>query len=79
MKKLVQNMGAGLVALIAPVVVCVAIALSLNALDRTMSWFARPIWIFFLYIVPTFLVSMGVIYIHAKYRHKVSIFIFFYS
>lgn len=64
-------MGAGLVALVAPIVICVAIAIALNALDRTMSWFARPIWIFFLYIVPTFLVGMGVIYLHAKYRHKV--------
>lgn len=71
-KKLLQNMGAGLLALIAPIVGCVVIAIGLNALDRTMSWFARPIWIFVLYIVPSYLVSAGLIYLHAKYRHKVS-------
>lgn len=39
------------------VVVVVSIAVALNVLGRTMAWFARPLWIFFLYICPTLLVS----------------------
>lgn len=52
------------------------IAIGLNLLDRTMAWYGRPLWVFFLYMVPTMLVSQLVIYLHAKYNHKVS-YVFF--
>ncbi|XP_055690265.1 endoplasmic reticulum metallopeptidase 1-like isoform X2 [Lutzomyia longipalpis] len=41
---------------------CLTIALSLTVLGRTMSWYARPIWIYFLYVLPTLSVSMAVVH-----------------
>ncbi|XP_059612920.1 endoplasmic reticulum metallopeptidase 1-like [Phlebotomus argentipes] len=41
---------------------CLVIALSLTILGRTMSWYARPIWIYFLYVLPTLSVSMAVVH-----------------
>lgn len=41
---------------------CIVIALSLTVLGRTMSWYARPIWIYFLYVLPTLSVSMAVVH-----------------
>lgn len=52
------------------IIVAVLIAISLNGLGRTMSWYARPLWLFFLYIIPTLLVPMGTLLLHAKYYHK---------
>lgn len=53
------------------VVSTVVIASFLNGLGRTMSWYARPLWVFFLYVIPTLLVSMASVLIHAKYYNKV--------
>ncbi|XP_044264233.1 endoplasmic reticulum metallopeptidase 1-like isoform X5 [Tribolium madens] len=52
---------------IASIITSLLIALCLNALGRTMSWYARPLWIFFLYIIPTLLISMAVLLLHSKY------------
>lgn len=59
--------------IIACVIVSILIALLLNQLGRTMSWFARPIWLFFLYVIPTLVTSMGILLIHSKKVHKVNI------
>lgn len=60
-----------LVSWIILVLVVLAIAILLNLLGRTMSWFARPVWIFFLYICPTILVPMIYIRIYSKNLRKV--------
>ncbi|CAH0550191.1 unnamed protein product [Brassicogethes aeneus] len=52
------------------VLTAVGLAGILNGLGRTMSWYARPMWAFFLYVIPTILVSMATILLHAKYYHK---------
>ena len=43
-------------------IVVFLIAALLTVLDRTMSWYQRPIWIFFLYIHPSLLTMMFVFY-----------------
>ncbi|KAG5898670.1 hypothetical protein JTB14_030620 [Gonioctena quinquepunctata] len=47
-----------------------AIAALLDCLGRTMSWYARPLWIFFLYVIPTLVVSITTILLHAKVYNK---------
>lgn len=71
--KLVNCMAAALGTFVASLLACLLVALCLNALERTMSWYARPIWVFFLYVIPTMLVCIGTIYLHAKKFHKVSV------
>lgn len=71
LRKLVGCMAAAVGTVIASILVALAIALCLNALDRKMSWFARPAWIFFLYVIPTLLVCMGILLLHARRYHKV--------
>lgn len=70
-QKLVLNVGVILASKVASIVVAIFIALLLNGLGRTMSWYARPLWIFFLYVVPTTFVLMAGILFHAKASHKV--------
>ncbi|KAF5299923.1 hypothetical protein FQR65_LT09318 [Abscondita terminalis] len=69
-KKIVQCMGAIITSGIASLCFSLAVSLLLNGLGRTMSWYARPLWIFFLYVVPTTLVLMGTILYHARTAHK---------
>ncbi|KRT84651.1 hypothetical protein AMK59_725, partial [Oryctes borbonicus] len=69
-KKLFNAMGAIVGTWFTSAFFSLVIAISLNLLDRTMAWYGRPLWVFFLYMVPTTLVSMFVIYLHAKYNHK---------
>nr|XP_023012163.1 endoplasmic reticulum metallopeptidase 1-like [Leptinotarsa decemlineata] len=52
------------------VISTVLIATFLNCLGRTMSWYARPLWVFFLYVIPTLIVSMATILTHAKVYNK---------
>ncbi|KAK9707901.1 Peptidase family M28 [Popillia japonica] len=69
-KRLFNAMGAVVGTWFASAIFCVIIAICLNLLDRTMAWYGRPLWVFFLYMVPTTLVSKFVIFAHAKYNHK---------
>lgn len=56
-------------------VLCMVFALStaacLMGLGRTMSWYARPFWAFFIYIIPTLVLSLVAILVHANYFTKV--------
>ncbi|CAG9762031.1 unnamed protein product [Ceutorhynchus assimilis] len=45
-------------------------AACLVGLGRTMSWYARPFWAFFLYVIPALVISLVTILIHAKYYNK---------
>ncbi|KAL3286357.1 hypothetical protein HHI36_000864 [Cryptolaemus montrouzieri] len=49
---------------------CLAIAFFLNGFGVTMSWYANPVWIFFLYVIPTYIASILTIYLHASYFNK---------
>ncbi|XP_066142542.1 endoplasmic reticulum metallopeptidase 1-like isoform X2 [Euwallacea fornicatus] len=48
----------------------VGTAASLVGLGRTMSWYARPYWALFLYVIPTLVISLITIFVHAKYFNK---------
>lgn len=72
--KLMLCVGAVLLTFLASLLMGLVIALALNALGRTMSWFARPFWLLFLYVVPTMIVSMSVLVCHSKYYNKVSVY-----
>lgn len=37
-----------------------------------MSWYARPFWAFFLYVLPCFVILLFSILLHAKYYNKVT-------
>lgn len=51
-------------------IVCNSIAFVLVSLGRTMSWYARPLWVFYLYVIPSLVVSMAAILLHAKQFNK---------
>lgn len=42
----------------------------ITCLGRTMSWYARPLWIFFLYVIPTLVISMATVMLHSKLYNK---------
>lgn len=46
-------------------------AFTLSMLNRSMSWFARPVWIFFLYVIPSFLVPIFVTLLAARKQRLV--------
>ncbi|XP_018563035.1 endoplasmic reticulum metallopeptidase 1 isoform X1 [Anoplophora glabripennis] len=69
-RKLVGCMFVVVISWVLSVVSTVVIASFLNGLGRTMSWYARPLWIYFLYVIPTLLVSMASVLLHAKYYNK---------
>lgn len=58
LKHLLLCTGAIIVSWLVSIVSCTLIALILTKLGKVMSWYARPAWLFFLYVVPTIFVSM---------------------
>ncbi|XP_076761618.1 endoplasmic reticulum metallopeptidase 1 [Xylocopa sonorina] len=51
---------------------CTLIAIVLTKLGKVMSWYARPAWLFFLYVVPTIFVSMTFfLYVGSHQKKKV--------
>jgi len=48
------------------------IALTLTTLGRSMSWYARPVWIIFLYICPTLFVPMALLLQVSHWQKSVS-------
>lgn len=68
--KLTQCVAGVWITWLATAITVFAIAMLVTALGRTMSWYARPLWAFFLYVIPTVLVSMAITLVHAKYYHK---------
>lgn len=59
-KGLKWGVGFILLSWILTLVFVLGLAFVITLLNRPLSWFARPIWIFFLYIIPTFLTSIFV-------------------
>lgn len=58
LKHLLLCTGAIIVSWLVSILSCTLIALVLTKLGKVMSWYARPAWLFFLYVVPTIFVSM---------------------
>ncbi|CAH1280027.1 unnamed protein product [Diabrotica balteata] len=69
-KKLVGCMLAVFLSWIISVISTLGVAALINCLGRTMSWYARPLWIFFLYVIPTLVISMATVLYHAKVYNK---------
>ncbi|EFN89465.1 Endoplasmic reticulum metallopeptidase 1, partial [Harpegnathos saltator] len=52
---------------------CTLVALTLTKLGKVMSWYARPAWLFFLYVCPTTFMSMIVfLYVGSKQKKEVN-------
>ncbi|CAH1998298.1 unnamed protein product [Acanthoscelides obtectus] len=66
LRKLLGCTLTALISWILSVFATVIIAALLTAFGRTMSWYARPLWAFFLYVIPTLLVCMATVLLHAK-------------
>lgn len=58
LKHLLLCTGAIIVSWLVSILSCTLIALILTKLGKVMSWYARPAWLFFLYVVPTIFISM---------------------
>nr|XP_012141016.1 PREDICTED: endoplasmic reticulum metallopeptidase 1-like [Megachile rotundata]XP_012141017.1 PREDICTED: endoplasmic reticulum metallopeptidase 1-like [Megachile rotundata]XP_012141018.1 PREDICTED: endoplasmic reticulum metallopeptidase 1-like [Megachile rotundata]XP_012141019.1 PREDICTED: endoplasmic reticulum metallopeptidase 1-like [Megachile rotundata] len=58
LKHLVLCIGAIIISWLVSILSCTLIALILTKLGKVMSWYARPAWLFFLYVCPTIFVSM---------------------
>ncbi|XP_067004414.2 endoplasmic reticulum metallopeptidase 1 [Anabrus simplex] len=69
LKQLGLSCGVVLLTWIFTPLISLMIAFALTVLDRTMSWYSQPAWIFFLYICPTLLVPMATVWI-ASQRQK---------
>jgi hypothetical protein len=72
LQQLAISSSAAIGSLLLILLVNLLIALTLTALDRSMSWFARPVWIFFLYICPTLFVPMALLLIVSRWQRSVS-------
>ncbi|KAF7284418.1 hypothetical protein GWI33_022202 [Rhynchophorus ferrugineus] len=70
LKKIFHCIGVILLSWILCILFGVTIATFLNGLGRTMSWYARPFWAFFLYVLPCFVILLFSILFHAKYYNK---------
>ncbi|KAJ9585933.1 hypothetical protein L9F63_020441, partial [Diploptera punctata] len=68
MKQLVLSLCVVLACLLLTLLVNAVIAVLLSALSSAMSWFAHPVWIFFLYICPTLFVPMSVLLFVSKWQ-----------
>ncbi|XP_032686558.1 endoplasmic reticulum metallopeptidase 1-like isoform X1 [Odontomachus brunneus] len=52
---------------------CTLVALTLTKLGKVMSWYARPAWLFFLYVCPTTFMSMIVfLYVGSRQEKEVN-------
>lgn len=69
-KKLFGCVGSVLWSWVSALLGCLAIAFLLNSTGATMSWYANPVWILFLYVIPTYTACMLTIYLHASYFNK---------
>ena len=58
LKHLLLCIGAIIVLWLVSMLSCTLIAIVLTKLGKVMSWYARPAWLFFLYVCPTIFVSM---------------------
>lgn len=61
MRHVLMCIGVILISWLVSMFSCTLIALILTKLGKVMSWYARPVWLFFLYVCPTIFMSMIVL------------------
>nr|CAD7408723.1 unnamed protein product [Timema cristinae] len=71
MRQLVRSVGVALAMWILAILFVVLLALTLTVLGCTMSWFSRPLWIVFLYIIPSLLVPMALLSLVSRWQRPV--------
>lgn len=76
LKQLLACAGVVLQSWLLTLLVSIVIALSLTALSCSMSWYARPVWIIFLYVIPSVTVPMLLLLYKARQQRKVSLILF---
>lgn len=69
MKHVLMCIGVIVISWLVSMFSCTLIALFLTKLGKVMSWYARPAWLFFLYVCPTIFVSM-IIFLQVGSRQK---------
>ncbi|XP_015429200.1 PREDICTED: endoplasmic reticulum metallopeptidase 1-like [Dufourea novaeangliae] len=69
LKHVLLCIGAITVSWLVSIISCTMIAFVLTKLGKVMSWYARPAWLFFLYVCPTIFVSM-MFFLHVGSRQK---------
>lgn len=69
MRHVTMCIGIVIISWLASLLSCTLIALILTKLGKVMSWYARPAWLFFLYICPTTSVSM-IVFLHIGSRQR---------
>nr|CAD7425171.1 unnamed protein product [Timema monikensis] len=71
MRQLIRSVGVALALWILAILFVVLLALALTVLGCTMSWFSRPLWIVFLYIIPSLLVPMALLSLVSRWQRPV--------
>lgn len=71
LKQLLSCAGVVLQSWLLTLLVSIVIALSLTGLSRTMSWYARPVWILFLYVLPALIFPMLLVLYKAQQQRKI--------
>nr|XP_012220395.1 PREDICTED: endoplasmic reticulum metallopeptidase 1-like isoform X1 [Linepithema humile]XP_012220396.1 PREDICTED: endoplasmic reticulum metallopeptidase 1-like isoform X2 [Linepithema humile] len=69
MTNVIMCIGVIVISWVASIVSCTMIALILTKLGKVMSWYARPAWLFFLYVCPTTFMSM-IVFLQIGSRQK---------
>ncbi|KAH1007293.1 hypothetical protein HUJ04_004549 [Dendroctonus ponderosae] len=69
-KKLGNIIGLIVLSLLLCMLFALGTAACLMGLGRTMSWYARPFWAFFIYVIPTLVISLVAILMHANHFTK---------
>ncbi|XP_020289760.1 endoplasmic reticulum metallopeptidase 1-like [Pseudomyrmex gracilis] len=70
MKYMTMCVGVIVLSWLASMFFCSLIALFLTKVGKVMSWYARPAWLFFLYVCPTVFVSMTVFLLIGSRQRK---------
>ncbi|KAL6262629.1 hypothetical protein P5V15_005422 [Pogonomyrmex californicus] len=72
MRHVLMCIGVIIISWLVSMFTCTLIALILTKLGKVMSWYARPTWLFFLYVCPTIFMSMIVfLYIGSRQKKEV--------
>nr|CAD7263210.1 unnamed protein product [Timema shepardi] len=71
MRQLLRSVGVALALWILALLFVVLLALALTVLGCTMSWFSRPLWLVFLYIIPSLLVPMALLSLVSRWQRPV--------
>lgn len=71
LRQLLSCSGVVLQSWLVSLLVAVIIALSLTGLGLSMSWYARPVWILFLYVLPALIAPMMFLMYKSQHQRKI--------